>query len=72
MTAIVDPVGCWWLDDGDDSGVWPCDVVDVNVLGVVVRQTHPDGPYAGNTITVPRGRVYDSDFNRPAREGSVA
>ena len=62
---IEAPNGRWWLDDGADSGVWPCEVVSVNIFGATVRVTHPNGPYQGETITVDRKRVYDNRFNHP-------
>lgn len=65
---ITAPVGCWWLDDGADSGVWPVEVESISIFGVTVRGTHPNGPYFNESITVPRVRVYDSQFNRPAVE----
>lgn len=60
----IDPIdGQWWLDDGKDSGVWPCQVLSQNLFGVQVRQTNRGGPYYGETITVAHNRVYDSGFN---------
>jgi hypothetical protein len=63
---IAPPVGRWWLDDGRDSGVWPCKVHMITPLGIVVEGDHPNGPYYGERIWVDRGRVYDSAFNRPS------
>jgi hypothetical protein len=62
------PVGSWWLDYGPDEGVWPCDVVRWTPFGVVVVPTHEAAPGYGTKMTVPMGRVYDSDFNRPKWE----
>ena len=64
-TPQTAPVGRWWLDDGKDSGVWPCDVLSRNLFGVTVRPTL--GPNKGETFTVESSRVYDSAFNRVPR-----
>jgi hypothetical protein len=63
--TIKAPVGRWWLDDGKDSGVWPCIVHSVHVFGVTVEGDHPNGPYYRERLVVDRNRVYDSGFNRP-------
>lgn len=69
MTQIKPPEGSptWWLDDGADSGVWPCKVIGISLWPghVTVEGTHPNGPYYGEEITVPRQRVYDGKGNRP-------
>jgi hypothetical protein len=62
---IKDPIGRWWLDEGRDSGVWPCDVVAINVFGVTVTPTHEGSLYYGETFTVDRARVYDNKHNHP-------
>ena len=64
---IAAPEGRWWLDEGADSGVWPCDVLSMNVFGVRVRPTHDGSMYFGETIVVPRNRVHDNAFNHPTR-----
>lgn len=56
--------GNWWLDEGQGSGVWPCEVLSVSVFGVMVRPTHAGSMYAGETLLVDRNRVYDGGFNR--------
>lgn len=66
--AIKAPVGRWWLDDGKDSGVWPCEVLGITPFGTRVRTTLEAGPYYGETIIVDRSRVYDSRFNHPTLE----
>jgi hypothetical protein len=62
---MIAPVtGTWWLDEGRDSGVWPCEVLDASIFGVRVRTTHEASLYYGETIIVDHNRVYDSGFNR--------
>jgi hypothetical protein len=55
--------GNWWLDEGESSGVWPCEVLSANVFGVRVRTTHEGSMYYGDEIVVPHNRVYDSGFH---------
>lgn len=69
MTDTIAPIqGNWWLDEGRDSGVWPCEVLyySRNIFGrvVKVRTTHPSSMYYGEEIAVDPARVYDSGFNR--------
>ena len=58
----------WWLDEGEKSGVWPCEVLYVSrsIFGTVVkvRPTHKGSLYYGQEIMVEPERVYDSGFNR--------
>jgi hypothetical protein len=62
---MIEPIeGRWWLDEGQASGVWPCEVLDVNIFGVRVRPTHEGSLYYGETIIVDHNRVYDGGFNR--------
>lgn len=56
--------GNWWLDEGQQSGVWPCEVLHASIFGVTVRPTHKGSLYYGETIVVDHNRVYDSGFNR--------
>lgn len=63
--SIVEPDGRWWLDDGRDSGVWPCKVHSITIFGVSIEGDHPNGPYYGERITVDRHRVYDNRGNHP-------
>ena len=62
-----DPVGNWWLDYGEDEGVWPCEVLRSSVWPghVIVRPTHEAAPGYDTEMHVPKNRVYDSNFNRP-------
>lgn len=62
---MIEPIkGNWWLDEGAQSGVWPCEVLRASIFGVTVRTTHEGSMYHGETIVVDRNRVYDSGFNR--------
>jgi hypothetical protein len=62
----------WWLDEGQESGVWPCEVLDYlgPVFGVKVRPTHEGSLYYGQTLWVDHNRVYDSGFHR-VREAQI-
>lgn len=62
---IAAPKGSWWLDEGQQSGVWPCEVLSISIFGVTVRPTHKGSMYYGETILVDRKRVYDNAFNHP-------
>lgn len=59
--------GNWWLAYPESGEVWPCDVLRPSVWPghVVVVPTHEAAPGHGTTMNVSRGRVYDSNFNRP-------
>ena len=62
---IILPIkGSWWLDEGQQSGVWPCEVLRCNLFGVTVRPTHEGSMYYGETLAVDHNRVYDSGFHR--------